>query len=157
LSAWPCIPAIPLTLSPLAPDDAVRAAILLRAAVAGHRHVVRVPQKELAELYRQRSEIVTQKEGEVAAEAAALAAKRMKLDAMIETKTSRQTTGGNTERRRGGTGEQLGAAGGGSRALFAKLAEERSQTPGRGAETARLRKRNAGQHRRNERQRKRPG
>ena len=113
-----------LTLTPLAPDDAVRAAILLRAAVPSIAASSASLQKELAELYRQRAEIVTQKE-QVAAQAAALAGKRLKLEAMIETKTERQTTVAAKSADVAARVSSLAQQAEDLRALFAKLAEEK--------------------------------
>jgi septal ring factor EnvC (AmiA/AmiB activator) len=115
-----------LTLSPLAPDDAVRAAILLRAAVPAISASSQSLQKELADLYRQRSEIVTQKE-QVAAEAAALADKRLKLEAMIETKTERQTSVAARSADVAARVTDLAQQAEDLRALFAKLAEEKAK------------------------------
>ncbi len=115
-----------LTLSPLAPDDAVRAAILLRTAVPTIAASSSSLQKELAELYRQRNEIVAQKE-KVAAEAAALADKRLRLEAMIENKSTRQTTVAAKSADVAARVSSLAQQAEDLRALFAKLAEEKAK------------------------------
>jgi septal ring factor EnvC (AmiA/AmiB activator) len=74
-------PADALTLSPLKPDDAVRTAVLLRAAVPGVRESAAVLQSELAELYEVRAAMTAQRE-QVAAGAAALLERRRQLAAL---------------------------------------------------------------------------
>ncbi|MDX2225304.1 MAG: peptidoglycan DD-metalloendopeptidase family protein [Rhodospirillaceae bacterium] len=76
-------PADALTLSPLKPDEAVRTAVLLRAAVPGVRESAAVLQSELAELYEVRAAMSAQRE-QVAAGAAALLERRMQLAALEE-------------------------------------------------------------------------
>jgi septal ring factor EnvC (AmiA/AmiB activator) len=119
-------PADALTLSPLTPDDAVRAAILLRAAVPAIATSANSLQGELGALYKLRSEIVAQRE-KVAAGAAALVAKRSRLEATITTRTAQQTTiaarGQEVEAKVGRLSQQAEDL----RALFAKLAEEKAK------------------------------
>ncbi|TAK98643.1 MAG: peptidase M23 [Rhodospirillaceae bacterium] len=115
-----------LTLTPLAPDDAVRAAILLRAAVPQIATSTATLQTELAGVYRRRSEIVAQRE-QVAAAAAMLVAKRAKLDALIEVKAARQSSvtaeNAAAETRMADLARQAEDL----RALFAKLAEDKAR------------------------------
>ena len=115
-----------LTLTPLTPDDAVRAAILLRAAVPQIATSTAALQTELAGVYRRRAEIVAQRE-QVAAAAAVLVDKRAKLNALIEVKAARQSsvTAQNTaaETRMADLTRQAEDL----RALFAKLAEDKAR------------------------------
>lgn len=78
-----------LTLQPLAPDDAVRSAILLRAAVPHIKDSAAELQTELADLYRVRREIIDQKE-RAATSAAALLSKRKQLEALAQEKETQQ-------------------------------------------------------------------
>ena len=78
-----------LTLNPLAPDDAVRSAILLRAAVPHIKNSAAELQTELADLYRVRRKIVDQKE-RAAGDAAALLNKRKHLDSLAREKETQQ-------------------------------------------------------------------
>ncbi len=78
-----------LTLQPLAPDDAVRSAILLRAAVPHIKDSAAELQTELADLYRVRREIVDQR-ARAATSAAALLSKRKQLEALAREKETQQ-------------------------------------------------------------------
>ncbi len=78
-----------LSLTPLSPTDAVRTAILLRAALPHIKESERSLQQELAGLYKLRTEIVTQKEAAAAA-AAALVSRRTRLESLEREKASRQ-------------------------------------------------------------------
>jgi septal ring factor EnvC (AmiA/AmiB activator) len=134
-------PADALSLTPLAPEDAVRAAILLRAAVPEIVMSTTALQKELAELYRRRRAIVSQRE-EVAAAAAMLVERRAKLDALIETKTQRQAVVATRKGDVAARVTELSRQAEDLRALFAKLAEEKAkrdaaQRLARAAEAAR--------------------
>lgn len=126
-----------LSLTPLAPDDAVRAAILLRAAVPQIAASTTTLQKELADIYHRRSEIVAQRE-QMAAAAAVLADQRMKLDAMIEAKTTRQAAvtvqNASAEARMSALSRQAEDL----RALFAKLAVEKARKQGEEREARRI-------------------
>jgi septal ring factor EnvC (AmiA/AmiB activator) len=115
-----------LTFTPLAPDDAVRAAILLRAAVPEIAASTGALQAELADLYRERAEVVAQRE-QVAAGAALLVAKRTELDALIETKTARQATVSARSQDVKARVDTLSHQAEDLRALFAKLAEEKAR------------------------------
>jgi septal ring factor EnvC (AmiA/AmiB activator) len=119
-------PADALSLSPLTPDDAVRAAILLRAAVPAISASASRLEGELAALYTLRGEVTAQRE-KVAAGAAALVGKRLTLEAAIAAKTKRQAVvavrGQELEARVG----QLAHEAEDLRALFAKLAEEKAK------------------------------
>ena len=119
-------PADALAMSPLSPDDAVRAAILLRAAVPAISASANSLNTELGALYKLRAEIVDKKE-QVAAGAAQLVTKRTKLETTIASKTERQvvvaTRGQELTARVG----QLSKEAEDLRALFAKLAEEKAK------------------------------
>ena len=78
-----------LTLNPLTPGDAVRSAILLRAAVPHIRESAAELQTELEGLYRVRREIVDQKE-RAATGAAVLLDKRKRLGTLARKKETRQ-------------------------------------------------------------------
>lgn len=78
-----------LTLQPLAPDDAVRSAILLRAAVPHIKDSATELHTELTGLYRVRKEITDQKE-RAATEAAELLNKRRRLEALAGEKETQQ-------------------------------------------------------------------
>jgi septal ring factor EnvC (AmiA/AmiB activator) len=119
-------PADALTLSPLSPDDGVRAAILLRAAVPAITSSTQVLQNQLAELYRLRSAITTQRE-QVAADAAALIARRMKLEKLIVAKTGQQATMEGRSRDLDERMTALAQEAEDLKALFAKLAEEKAR------------------------------
>ncbi len=115
-----------LAMSPLSPDDAVRVAILLRAAVPALSASANSLNTELGALYKLRAEIVEKKE-QVSAGAAQLVAKRAKLETTIASKTERQavvaTRGQELTTRVG----QLSKEAEDLRALFAKLAEEKAK------------------------------
>ena len=78
-----------LSLSPLAPDDAVRSAILLRAAIPNIKTSAASLQSDLGAFYRARAQITEQKE-KVAAGAAALLQKRMTLEKLLRERTEQQ-------------------------------------------------------------------
>ncbi|MBM3516147.1 MAG: peptidase M23, partial [Alphaproteobacteria bacterium] len=79
-----------LTLSPLRPADAVRTAILLRAAVPSVRASARTLQAELSDLYAVRNEMTTQRE-RIALGAANLVTKRGDLEKLEKSRAERQT------------------------------------------------------------------
>ncbi len=115
-----------LTVNPLSPADAVRSAILLRAALPGIRHSSATLQSELKELYRVRAEIIDHKQ-EAAAGAAALLEKHKRLDALAREKAEKREVllarGEDIDlrvNRMAREAEDL-------RALFAKLAEEKAR------------------------------
>ena len=78
-----------LTLHPFSPDDAVRSAILLRAAVPHIKSSAQNLQTELADLYQVRRNITNQRE-RAAAEAADLLAKRQQLETLAAEKETQQ-------------------------------------------------------------------
>jgi septal ring factor EnvC (AmiA/AmiB activator) len=83
-------PSDALTLSPLKPDDAVRTAILLRAAAPSIRASTRALEAELSELYRVRGEMEDQQQ-RVAAAAAGLLDRRRALETLADEKAAAQT------------------------------------------------------------------
>ena len=114
-----------LTVNPLSPADAVRSAILLRSALPSIRQSSATLQGELKELYRVRAEIVAHRE-QAAAGASALLDKLKRLDALAREKAGRHEVlmarGEDSDlnmTRMAREAEDL-------RALFAKLAEEKS-------------------------------
>ena len=119
-------PADALTLTPLAPEDAVRAAILLRAAVPAIGASANALQTELSSLYRLRSEITAQRQ-KIAAGAANLVAKRTRLEMVIAAKTDRQGTIVARDQDLGQRVDRLSREAEDLRALFAKLAEEKAK------------------------------
>jgi len=119
-------PADALMLTPLAPEDAVRAAILLRAAVPEIVLSTTALQKELSDLYRRRSAIVAERE-KIANAAAGLVEKRARLDAMIEKKSERHVTVVSRSRDMEVRVGELSRRAEDLRALFAKLAEEKAR------------------------------
>lgn len=115
-----------LTLSPLAPSDAVRSAILLRSAIPHIKKSSEALQGELAALYRVRAETVARKD-EAAAGAAALVQKHARLDALALEREQRHgailARGEDVARRM----ERMAREAEDLRALFAKLAEEKAR------------------------------
>jgi len=115
-----------LTLNPLAPSDAVRSAILLRAALPGIKQSSAALQGELKELYRVRAEIVDRKE-QAAAGAAALVQKHAKLNALAQERASKHEVilarGEDISQRM----TRMAREADDLRALFAKLAEEKAK------------------------------
>jgi septal ring factor EnvC (AmiA/AmiB activator) len=115
-----------LTLNPLSPADAVRSAILLRAALPHIKQSSASLQEELKDLYRVRTEIVARKE-QAAAGAAALAQKHNRLDALVREKADKHET----LLARGEDASQrvmkIAREAQDLRALFAKLAEEKAR------------------------------
>ncbi|MBY0509677.1 MAG: peptidoglycan DD-metalloendopeptidase family protein [Rhodospirillaceae bacterium] len=119
-------PSDALTLNPLSPADAVRSAILLRAALPNIRQSSADLQGELKDLYRLRAEIVERKE-QAAAGAAALVQKHRRLDALAKEKAGAYETllarGEDATQRMARMGREAEDL----RALFAKLAEEKAK------------------------------
>ena len=117
-------PSDALTLSPLTPSDAVRSAILLRAAIPGIKQSSASLQGELKELYRVRAEIIERKE-QAAAGAAELLQKHSRLDALVREKADKYETlvarGEDANQRM----TKIAREADDLRALFAKLAEEK--------------------------------
>ena len=117
-------PSDALTLTPLAPSDAVRSAILLRAAIPGIKQSSASLQGELKELYRVRAEIIERKE-QAAAGAADLVQKHNRLDALVREKADKHEVlvarGEDADQRM----TKIAREADDLRALFAKLAEEK--------------------------------
>jgi murein hydrolase activator len=118
-------PSDALTLNPLAPSDAVRSAILLRAALPSIKQSSAALQGELKQLYRVRSEIVERKD-QGNAGAFQLIEKHRRLDTLAREK-------GDIHEVLLARGEdysqrvaKMAREADGLRALFAKLAEEKA-------------------------------
>ncbi len=113
-----------LTLTPLAPSDAVRSAILLRAALPSIKQSSASLQGELKDLYRVRGEIIERKE-QAAVGAAALLQKHSRLDALVREKADKHdillARGEDANQRM----TRIAREADDLRALFAKLAEEK--------------------------------
>ena len=118
-------PSDALTLNPLAPSDAVRTAILLRAALPSIKQSSTVLQGELKQLYGVRAEIVDRKE-QAAGGAAQLLEKHKRLDALAREKAGKHEgllARGEDARQRV---MKMAREADDLRALFAKLAEEKA-------------------------------
>ena len=117
-------PSDALTLTPLAPSDAVRSAILLRAALPSIKQSSASLQGELKDLYRVRGEIIERKEQAVAG-AAALLQKHSRLDALVREKADKHdillARGEDASQRM----TKIAREADDLRVLFAKLAEEK--------------------------------
>ena len=115
-----------LSLSPLAPDDAVRSAILLRAAIPNIKTSAASLQSDLGAFYRARAQITEQKE-KVAAGAAALLQKRMTLEKLLHERTEQQVAlaarSDEADRRLAKMAQEARDL----RELFAKLADEKAK------------------------------
>ncbi len=115
-----------MTLSPLSPDDAVRSAILLRAALPNIKQSAVTLQSSLRELYGVRSQIVAQKE-KTAATAASLLEKRGRLEGLVRERSERQVAllarSGEANRRLAKITREAEDL----RGLFARLAEEKQR------------------------------
>jgi septal ring factor EnvC (AmiA/AmiB activator) len=115
-----------LTLSPLAPDDAVRSAILLRSAVPTIKASAISLQSDLSAFYRARAQITDQKE-KVAAGAATLLQKRANLEKLLRDRTEQQVAlavrSVETDRRLAKIAQDAHDL----RELFAKLAVEKTK------------------------------
>ncbi|MCB2107679.1 MAG: peptidoglycan DD-metalloendopeptidase family protein [Rhodobacteraceae bacterium] len=127
-------PADALTLSPLKPDDAVRTAILLRAAVPSVQQSARALQGELAELYRVRADMTAQRQ-KVAAGAAALIERQRDLEKLEQQRRERQVKIAAAYSDATGRVERLGRDAADLRELVEKLTAERER---REAEARRL-------------------
>lgn len=119
-------PADALTLHPLTPDDAVRSAILLRAALPNIQHSTATLQTELADLYRTRTEAAEQRE-KVAAVTAEMVEKRKHMAALLDQKAAqREKVTARSEAVAART-QKLAQEARDLRALFEKLAEEKAR------------------------------
>ena len=118
-------PSDALSLTPLSPTDAVRTAILLRAALPHIKQSETLLQRELAGLYKLRTEIVTQKEAAASA-AAALLSKRAHLEGLEREKATRQVALVSRSQELDGRVAKMAREAQDLRELFAKLAEEKA-------------------------------
>ena len=118
-------PSDALSLTPLSPTDAVRTAILLRAALPHIKESERSLQQELAGLYKLRTEIVTQKEAAAAA-AAALVSRRTRLEALEREKAGRQVALVSRSQELDTRVAKMAREAQDLRDLFAKLAEQKA-------------------------------
>lgn len=114
-----------LSLSPLAPADAVRTAILLRAAIPHIKQSEASLQQELAGLYALRAEVQQQKEAAASA-AGALLAKRAKLEGLEREKAARQVQLASRSEELDARFAKMAREAQDLRELFAKLAEEKA-------------------------------
>ena len=119
-------PADALTLSPLSPDDAVRTAILLRAALPNIKQSTSALQSELAELYRARAAVVEQRELAASA-AAALLEKRKRMETTLTERALAQEKIALRSGEVNARTRKLAQEAQDLRALFAKLAEEKAR------------------------------
>jgi len=124
-------PADALTLYPLTPDDAVRSAILLRAALPNVRHSTAELQNELADLYKTRTAVAAQR-AQAATATAALVDQRARMETLVEQKAAQQLNMSARSEQAGARAKQLAQEAQDLRALFDKLAEEKAR---RDAET----------------------
>jgi murein hydrolase activator len=115
-----------LTLTPLAPDDAVPTAILLRAALPNIRQSVAALESDLAELYRLRTEVTAQRE-QAAAAAAALVETRRRLEATLTERAAHREKIALRSEEASARTRKLAQEAQDLRALFAKLAEEKAR------------------------------
>lgn len=119
-------PADALTLNPLSPDDAVRTAILLRAALPNIKQSTAALQTDLAELYRVRAQVTEQRE-QAAATTAALIEKRKRMEATLAQKSVQQEKIALRSDEVSARTKKLAQEAEDLRALFAKLAEEKER------------------------------
>lgn len=119
-------PADALTLNPLSPDDAVRTAILLRAALPNITQSAATLQAELAALYGARAAAAEQR-AQAARAAAALTDKRKRLEALLEQKAAQRVKAIARADEAGARARRLAQEAEDLRALFAKLAEEKAR------------------------------
>lgn len=119
-------PADALTLNPLSPDDAVRTAILLRAALPNIKQSAAALQTDLAELYRVRAQATEQRE-QAAATTAALIEKRKQMETTLEQKHLQQQKIALRSDEVSARTKKLAQEAEDLRALFAKLAEEKER------------------------------
>lgn len=115
-----------LTLNPLSPDDAVRTAILLRAALPNIKQSTTVLQAELAELYRARTAVAEQRELAALA-AAGLIDKRKRMEATLTQRAAQQEKIALRSGEVSARTKKLAQEAQDLRALFAKLAEEKAR------------------------------
>jgi septal ring factor EnvC (AmiA/AmiB activator) len=114
-----------LSLTPLSPADAVRSAILLRAALPHIKQSEVTLQRELGGLYKLRTETTQQKEAAAAA-AAALVTKRARLESLEQEKATRRVTLASRGDELDSRYTKMTREAQDLRDLFAKLAEEKA-------------------------------
>ena len=119
-------PADALTLNPLSPDDAVRTAILLRAALPNIKESTTALQGELADLYRVRAAVVEQR-AQAAASTAALIEKRKRMEATLAERAAQQEKIALRSDEVTARVKKLAQEAEDLRALFATLAEEKAK------------------------------
>lgn len=115
-----------LTLNPLSPDDAVRTAILLRAALPNLKESTTTLQAELAELYRARAAVIEQRAA-AAASTAALIEKRKRMETTLAERAAQQEKIAIRSDEVTARVKKLAQEAEDLRALFAKLAEEKAK------------------------------
>lgn len=115
-----------LTLNPLSPDDAVRTAILLRAALPNLKESTTTLQTELAELYRARAAVIEQRAA-AAASTAALIEKRKRMETTLTERAAQQEKIAIRSDEVTARVKKLAQEAQDLRALFAKLAEEKAK------------------------------
>lgn len=130
-------PSDALSLTPLSPADAVRSAILLRAALPHIKQSEVSLQSELADLYKLRSATTQQKE-DAAAAAAALITKRARLESLGQEKAARRVSLVSRGDELDAHVAKMAREAQDLRDLFAKLAEEKAAREKGAAEAARL-------------------
>ncbi|MHB1205488.1 MAG: murein hydrolase activator EnvC family protein, partial [Rhodospirillaceae bacterium] len=130
-------PSDALALTPLSPADAVRSAILLRAALPHIKQSEVSLQRELGDLYKLRGETTQQKE-EAAAAAAALITKRARLESLEQEKAARRVSLVSRGEELDAHVAKMAREAQDLRDLFAKLAEEKAARDKEAAEAARL-------------------
>lgn len=119
-------PADALTLNPLSPDDAVRTAILLRAALPNIKQSTTALQAELAELYRVRAAVAAQRE-QASAATAALVEKRRRMETTLTERAAQQQKIALRSDESQARTAKLAQEAEDLRALFARLAEEKAR------------------------------
>lgn len=124
-----------LSLSPLAPSDAVRTAILLRAALPHIKQSEASLRQELAGLYALRTDVQQQREAAASA-AAALLTKRARLEALEREKAARQIQLASRSEELDARVAKMARDAQDLRDLFAKLAAEKAAREKAAAEKA---------------------
>ncbi|MGE4062212.1 MAG: murein hydrolase activator EnvC [Rhodospirillaceae bacterium] len=115
-----------LTLNPLSPDDAVRTAILLRAAMPNIKQSSNALAAELTTLYRVRAQVTEQREA-AAASAAALVEKRKRMETTLTERAAQQQKIALRSDEATARTQKLAQEAEDLRALFARLAEEKAR------------------------------
>jgi len=121
-----------VALSPLKPDDAVRTAILLRAAVPAVRQSAETLGRDLNELFRVRAALTEQRE-QVALATAGLIDKRREMEKLTADKTALQATLAARREETAARVERLGREARDLKELVDRLAAERAAAAARAA------------------------